>query len=300
LEIEFDLKPGDYNLIFEFFDRETREPQRQDLKVNIPSMINSDILISGPILLDTIIVNEEGVLTLWPSFSSDMFSGLKALWVYFEVFCKKYPADLEINYHLLDSHGEERITGNFSRHIEAPVLRDRFALDIKEFTFDNYQLVLAINNGDKSAQAKRNFRVHSPGLPPSIQNLDEAIDQLIYIATERDIVRLKESFHGRRVEMFIKFWNKWAGDEAEGYKMMDEYYRRGTEADQLFNEGGWKCDRGHVYMIYGPPSEIDRHPYDIYGKAYEIWYYLEENKKFLFVDEGGFGDYRLKSPLWGY
>lgn len=299
LEIDFDLPPGEYTVIFEFMDKDSRDSKRKEKKISIPRLDESDLLISGPILLDTTIVSEEGKIILKPGVSGDIFDGLNDIWVYFEVLSRNYPIDLEIDYHLIDSDGEDRITGNFTRSIKGPILRDRFPLAIKEFPFDNYRLLLVVRAGEYSAQNKRRFRIHWPGLPPAITNLDEAIDQLRYIASEREITRLKENYRGRRLEMFIKFWENWADDEIEGYKLMEEYYRRVWEAGQLFSEGGWKCDRGHVYLVHGPPSEIDRHPYDIYTKAYEIWYYLEDNKRFVFVDEGGFGDYKLKSPFWG-
>ena len=35
-------------------------------------------------------------------------------------------------------------------------------------------------------------------------------------------------------------------------------------------------------------------------KVYESWHYFEINKDFVFVDENGFGDFRLKTPYFGY
>ena len=55
---------------------------------------------------------------------------------------------------------------------------------------------------------------------------------------------------------------------------------------------------GRVFIIFGPPSDVERHPFDIDAKPHEIWYYYDLNRSFLFVDEEGFGEYRLKSPFW--
>ena len=33
-------------------------------------------------------------------------------------------------------------------------------------------------------------------------------------------------------------------------------------------------------------------------KPYEVWSYYDINQVFAFVDETGFGDYRLSTPLW--
>jgi hypothetical protein len=62
---------------------------------------------------------------------------------------------------------------------------------------------------------------------------------------------------------------------------------------------GWKSDRGMVFIILGPPNNIDRHPFEYYSKPYEVWEYYTINRRFVFVDETGFGDYRLTTPLTG-
>jgi GWxTD domain-containing protein len=298
VEENFDLAPGEYRVLLELLDKGSKEIKHNEKNVSIPRLGKSKILLSGPILLDTIIVDEEGQLDLKPGISGDVFDGRKNIWVYFEALARNFPTDLRISYHLLDSKSNERITGDFTRHIDKPVLRDKFILNISEFPFDQYSLTLTVISLGDTVKKSKNFRIRWPELPPTIHDLDEAIDQLTYIASEKEISNLKESYFGRRLEMFLKFWSQWGTNEAESYKLMDEYYQRIWEADQVFSEGGWRCDRGHVFVLYGPPSEIDRHPYDLSNKAYEVWYYFENNRRFVFVDEGGFGDYRLQSPLW--
>jgi hypothetical protein len=43
---------------------------------------------------------------------------------------------------------------------------------------------------------------------------------------------------------------------------------------------------------------VDRHPFEVDSKPYEIWAYYELNYSIVFVDETGFGDYRLQTPIW--
>ena len=85
---------------------------------------------------------------------------------------------------------------------------------------------------------------------------------------------------------------------------MDEYYARVEYAKKNFQSflEGWRTDRGMVYIRFGPPQNVERHPFDSDNKQYEIWYYYNQNREFIFVDETGFGDYRLRYPetdLWG-
>ncbi|MBL7190654.1 GWxTD domain-containing protein [bacterium] len=299
VEAEFDLEPGKYRVVIEMIDRGSREPVRMEKHIEIPDRTKSPLLISGPILLDSVVVDDNGIVKLRPGMSGTVFEGVKSIWVYFELQAENYPVTVDFTYSLLNSKGEEKINGKFSRYLESAVLRDKFPLDINEFPFDDYQLVLSAAAGEYSTHARKKFRIHWPELPPFIHDLELAVEQLEYVATNREIEKIKQNYLGRRLEFFLNFWSKWGEDDVESYRLMEEYYRRITEANQLFGSNGWRTDRGHVYVVFGPPSEVDRHPFNMEYKAYEIWYYFETNRRFVFVDENGFGDYRLKSPFWG-
>jgi len=81
---------------------------------------------------------------------------------------------------------------------------------------------------------------------------------------------------------------------------MNEYYARVKIANQRYSHyfDGWKTDMGMVYITYGDPNDIERHPFDMDQKPYEIWQYYDLNREFTFIDATGFGDYRLTSPIW--
>jgi GWxTD domain-containing protein len=93
----------------------------------------------------------------------------------------------------------------------------------------------------------------------------------------------------------------------------EEHYRRLAYADEHFASGisGRKTDRGHIYIIWGPPDEIESHPT---GGAYdrpleqgggatttypwELWRYrhledIGENIEIEFVDPSGSSEYRI-------
>ena len=84
--------------------------------------------------------------------------------------------------------------------------------------------------------------------------------------------------------------------------MKEEHYRRIAFANEHFatsGNAGWRTDRGHMYIVYGPPDELERHPSGAQERyAREVWMYrhvdgVGNNVTVTFVDRAGSGDYRL-------
>lgn len=82
----------------------------------------------------------------------------------------------------------------------------------------------------------------------------------------------------------------------------EEHYRRIAYANTHFatSTPGWQTDRGHIYIVYGPPDEINSHPSGSaqIRNAFEVWTYkhingLGHGGSITFVDRTGSGDFRL-------
>ncbi|MDZ7315055.1 MAG: GWxTD domain-containing protein [candidate division KSB1 bacterium] len=113
------------------------------------------------------------------------------------------------------------------------------------------------------------------------------------------------NLEGKR-RFVYNFWhNKYPQYAVGSNPVREEYYRRYAYANehfQAFRIDGWKTDRGRVYMIYGPPDDIERRPNEQNFVPYEIWFYqkLQNGVRFVFGDLEGYRNYRLvHSDLFG-
>ncbi|HTP12126.1 MAG TPA: GWxTD domain-containing protein, partial [Bacteroidota bacterium] len=154
-------------------------------------------------------------------------------------------------------------------------------------------------NSELKTTTSRRFHIMWGDIPSTIVDIDKAIDQLRYVATsdELDSLHAGTTPEDRR-KKFLAFWNKRNPDPTSGRNpLMEEYYRRVDYANKSFTRymDGWKTDRGMVYIRLGPPDNIERHPFEMGSKPYEIWYYYSLNRDCIFVDYSGFGDYRLQN-----
>ncbi|HEV2245537.1 MAG TPA: GWxTD domain-containing protein [Terriglobia bacterium] len=127
-----------------------------------------------------------------------------------------------------------------------------------------------------------------------------------YIINPREREAFEKLITGEERLMFIQqFWerrNPEPGSRTNNFK--EEFNRRVNFADAHFVAGypGWKSDRGHLYILCGPPDEIQYHPTST-PYHFSLWKYqhlgrLGDDVVFVFVDMTGNGDYRIAAPPW--
>ena len=125
---------------------------------------------------------------------------------------------------------------------------------------------------------------------------------VVYIITPRERAEFEKLKTDAERNKFIEqFWerrNPHPGSAVNTFK--EHYYHELAYANQHFgtkDTPGWKTDRGHMLILYGPPDEIDAHT-DAKPYPYEEWMYRHiqgvGNKVTLtFIDRSGEGDYQL-------
>jgi GWxTD domain-containing protein len=85
-----------------------------------------------------------------------------------------------------------------------------------------------------------------------------------YIITPEERAAFKKLTTDEERDQFIEeFWrrrNPTPGSPENAFK--EEFYRRVAYANEHFSSGipGWRTDRGHIYIMYGPPDDIESHP----------------------------------------
>jgi len=144
------------------------------------------------------------------------------------------------------------------------------------------------------------------------QWLEEVVPYIITDVEKEIFANLpNEVERGKFIE---NFWKKRDPDpQTPENEFKEDYYRRIALANKFFGSGGikgWRTDRGRIYIILGPPNEIQRDmsPTGSFGSVFhgprEIWNYwglpnprLPYNVEFVFVDKLGTGNYVLEQSL---
>lgn len=144
-------------------------------------------------------------------------------------------------------------------------------------------------------------------------------DVVWIITDEERSVFLKLTTEEERNQFIEQFWRRRDPDpRTAANEFKEEHYRRLAYVNEQFTSGapGWKTDRGRIYIIHGPPDQIEKHTY---GQSYErplhegggrtatlpfeLWWYREieglgSDIELEFVDPTGSGEFRLARNPW--
>ena len=131
-----------------------------------------------------------------------------------------------------------------------------------------------------------------------VTSFEQMISLLRYHAPNPWLDSLRKASPADRTRLWREFWRSTDPDPKTAQnEQLDEYFTRVATANaQIKDEGvpGWRTERGEVFITLGPPDEItEANP----GPQARIirWTYSNYRLALFFVDESGFGRYRLSS-----
>jgi len=297
----FHVEPGFYRISISLMDLESKKPNIKKTEINARDFQQENLSISDITFVDELSYDSLGVKTIHPQASSSIRSVGTELFCYFEVYSQKdIDEKFQIFYQVLS--GNKILDENrYQVKKIGPRNLEFFKLDKSLLTHGIYTVKVEVKYGDFVDSTEKPFKIRLIGMPANIIDLDLAIEQLRYIASQKELTELKDASKAEKLEVFERFWRRrdpTSGTELNELK--DEYYRRVQYCNDNFSSfrAGWQTDRGMIYIIFGTPGDIERHPFDRDNKPYEIWNYFDLNRQFIFVDETGFGDFRLTNPNW--
>ena len=196
-------------------------------------------------------------------------------------------------------------------------------------------LALPVVRAQQEQPAPHPQAVPQPQDPTARQNLDKAQkkkirktlkeldtpykqwlnEDVVYIISPEERNAFGQLATNEEREQFIEqFWlRRSTNPDLPDNEFKEEHYRRIAYTNEHYASGipGWKTDRGHMYIVWGPPDEIESHPtggtYDrpmeegggsttTYPWETWRWRYIEgmgENVIMEFVDPTGSGEYHL-------
>jgi GWxTD domain-containing protein len=300
------LEEGSYKVKVEVVDRLSRVIYDRTREVSVINFRKFPFALSGVMLVSSIF-ESEGDMSITP-FLDDNISNLEdGFFVFFETYNQKEGDSVDFVYQILEDkkvlEESPKITKYIATGSSQEYIKIKKPTNLSSGSFILKIIALAhledavIEESKYLAITQRTISYVPSFAGNIIDNLDLAIKQLRYVATNSQITYINEAKNNEdKMKKFKEFWDLLdPTPNTQRNEAFDDYYSRIAYANEKFKSysQGWQTDMGMVYVIFGPPNQVDRRQ-DYYNPSryYEKWSYLN-NREFVFVDQNGFGDYRL-------
>lgn len=300
-QIKFSLSPGKYELLLGIMDFDSKITSHRKTKVIVPQYHSDQMMISHILLADSIVTDSLGQKIPIPNVMGNYEDDQNALYLWYQIYNPKDLDAVQIHYGLVNYKKEEVWKEDREIKLGGWKTVETMKIPRGELKSGRYRLVVELETEEQKVERARDITIHWLGMPRYASTLDNAIDQLKYVAKGSEMRKMEKSKGKEKEELFREFWvSKDPTPGTEENELMEEYYRRVDFTNANFGTfiEGWRTDRGMVYIVLGPPNDIERHPFEAGSKPYEIWSYYTINREFIFVDYTGFGEYRLITPFW--
>ncbi len=92
---------------------------------------------------------------------------------------------------------------------------------------------------------------------PKVRDWDEMVDMVTYISTRKEHENLKSAEDKKKA--LDAYWIGLTRNPDTAKELIREYFRQIEFANILFTDfkEGWKTDKGMVYVVMGPPEEVN-------------------------------------------
>ncbi len=175
----------------------------------------------------------------------------------------------------------------------------RFHMRTDSLEEGEYTLEISARVRGQKISTSRSFTIRWIDMPMTLRNFDASITAMKYIMSEDEYSRFTHARQGEKEKIFREYWKKRDPTPGTAYNELEaEYFSRAdyamTHLGTVGQPNGLESDRGRIYMVYGPPSEI-QHDVLPSGPPREIWEYDTLHKRFVFTDPTRQGNYRLET-----
>jgi GWxTD domain-containing protein len=309
-QVELRVEPGKYALFCKLIDHNSNDVSNIESEVRSPrfdpdaDISEIELLQEAGEQLQESKFTKRGLTTV-PSVERTFDSETQPLGFYVELYVGEHPGEeLLLEYNIRGSNGNHTQKDTVVVDVDSSVIGRSHYVSLENLPPGEYDLMLTLKSGNRQLAERRTGFNIKWSLPSLIKNdFDYAVEQLKYVHTPDERDELKEAPESLRVQKFEELWkSKDPTPTTPRNELREEYYRRIRYANQYFraiNRDGWQTDRGMVYIKYGEPDQIDRHPFEMGRKPYQIWYYYTQRRTFVFEDTRGDGDYQLLYPYDG-
>jgi len=297
LNTSFIVPLGDYNISINVKDLDTKLSSKQNNKVELKQFSN-DSQVYDPIFIKEAKGEWGFESNKFPIDANQIVVKNNEIQFYQSAVINAGVYEMVIN---ILSGKEVQWSKTINSSSESRVISHLITVSTKDINRKDLKVQVSVNQKNSTKSRSLGFRFRNSFMPDSITNIDLALSQMNYILTSDERKELKKLKQSDKENFFKKAWaRRDPKPDTKVNELMDEYYGRVSFTEENFSRGtsgGWRSDMGMIFILFGKPDDIQRYTSMQNNYSYETWYYFSIGQEFAFVDDYGFGDYRLRYPF---
>ncbi len=292
------LNTGEYKFLIRTIDLNSKKSSQRKIKVSISDYQNKDVAISDLMLLNNISIDSSGWLSDFePVFVENFTDRQGVFYIYFDVYSKLPNKNVLVKYEFVTSKNKVDFDSTLQDTISGKIKSILIKIHKNLFKASRYKLKISVNVGGEEIKKEKKLTFFWKTVPSTSEDIHTALLEMKYILSSDSMSAYIDSDLKEQKAFFKRFWRaRDPNPDTKKNELMDEYFKRINYANQhysSFSSPGWISDRGRILVKFGPPDDVERHPFELDTRAYIIWRYYSLKKTFVFEDYSGFGDYRL-------
>jgi GWxTD domain-containing protein len=297
----FDVPYGEYQLKLKMNDEMSQKTTTGKLDLILTDYKMQKLALSDLLLLNDLKFDSTGkVISYIPRVKSNFPKKEGDFYIQFELFCQQFPLTANVDLELRDEKDRLELDSTMTINVQDTVTMFYFDIAKHQLKKNNYTCIVKAEAGKYKTESRKKISFYWVTLPETSEDITIALEQMRYILPADSLDRYAEAPLAEQQKFFSNFWaRRDPNPDTKVNELMDEYFSRINYANREFTNfstKGWLSDRGRIIIKFGYPDDIERHPFEISSSPYEVWRYYTLRRVFIFVDETGFGDYRL-SPM---
>lgn len=297
LNTSFIVPLGDYNVSINVKDLDTKLSSKQNNKVELKQFSN-DSQVYDPIFIKEAKGEWGFESNKFPIDANQIVVKNNEIQFYQYAVINAGVYEMIIN---ILSGKEVQWSKTINSSSESRIVSHLITVPTKDINRKDLKVQVSVNQKNSTKSRSLGFRFRNSFMPDSITNIDLALSQMNYILTSDERKELKKLKQRDKEKFFKKAWaRRDPKPDTKVNELMDEYYGRVLFTEENFSRGtsgGWRSDMGMIFILFGKPDDIQRYTSMQSNYSYETWYYFSIGQEFAFVDDYGFGDYRLRYPF---
>jgi len=296
---EFKVPPGNYIISAELLDRDSNDSGVRNKELKF-SKHEDNVSLYTPFFLDYLSGRwglEDNEIPLFQSFSGEKLTRTS---VFISGKVQEGPYNLEVT--VLNAKKKELWKKSFQAKASKKYFHQRIIIpeEVANQGLRKRVDVILSQGGVKKKESVM-LSVTRQGISRSIGDITQAIQNMRYILQDDEWKKISKSKNEDQETLFLEYWDsKDPTPDTPDNELMDEYFSRVNYSNANFKgyRQGWKTDMGMVYILFGPPDDLEIYNDPLSRMYSQRWHYYTINKYFDFIDEQGFGDYRLTTPFF--